>query len=346
MAFKGMVVVLVDNDKETSSQVHRLCRDLELKFSSFSDSLQAMAFVMHQPIDLLIIKNKLEYYKGVDFVSEFKKKHKEIPVLMFKEESDRKNIYDEALKAGVDDFINKPFNNIEFKMRVGNLLTLRQKNILLEDRSKLVEEEIDEATSEVQENEYEILDILGKTTEYKDHSTFVHTSRVAEYSKILAEGYGLSQKKQDIIYHAAPLHDIGKVGIPDVLLHTPRALKGKEFEFMKKHTIIGYKILKDSKNSFLHDGAIIALTHHEKYDGSGYPRGLKGHHIPIEGRIVAIADVFDNLTSERPYKKAIEFSEAVEVIRSESGKHFDPELVDIFLKKINAIKSIFNSFEK
>ncbi|WP_373071763.1 HD domain-containing phosphohydrolase [Sulfurimonas sp.] len=346
MTFKGMNIILVDDDEHTILKVKRYCVEMGITLSTFKDSLQAMTFVIQQPIDLLIVKNQLKYFKGLNVAQEFRKEHPSTPILLLKEESDKKTIYEDAMKIGVNEFLSKPFNYIEFKLRIENLLKLRQQDIILNDKTKLLKTEIEEATSDMQEEEFEILEILEKTTEYKDHNIGMHVSRVAQYSRLIAEKYGLTKRHQNIIYHAAPLHDIGKVGIPDILLQTSRKLTDEEFELMKKHTLIGYDILKNSTNEFLSHGAIIALTHHERYDGSGYPKGLKSHHIPIEGRIVALADVFDNLTSDRPYKKAWSFEEAVESIKNNSGKHFDPELVDIFLENINYIKSIFNSFSK
>ena len=264
---------------------------------------------------------------------------------MIKEEKDRKNLYELGLKAGVNEFITKPINYVELKLRIKNLLNLGELNKMLDDKAKLLKEEIQKATTHLKNNEFELLEVLSKTTEYKNKDINVHTSRVAEYSKMLAQKFGLNEHKQDIIFRAAPLHDIGKVGIPDILLRTSRELKDEEFDLVKKHTLIGYDILKNSKNEFLEVGATIALTHHERFDGSGYPKGLRGHNIPIEGRIVAIADVFDNLTSDRPYQKAHSFEEAVELIQKQSSKHFDPDLVDIFVKNINQVKTIYRSFK-
>jgi response regulator RpfG family c-di-GMP phosphodiesterase len=346
MVFKGMNIALVEDDSETISKVRRYCTEVGIELSKFKDPLRAITFLIQQEIDLLIVKNNFRYYKGVNLASEFRKNHPDIPILMLKDEEDKKTLYEQGLKAGVNEFISKPFNYIELKLRIENLLKLRELNIILEDKAKLLREEIQNATFDLQNDEFEILEVLSKTTEYKDKNINIHTARVAEYSRLLAKKYGLSEHIQNIIFHAAPLHDIGKVGIPDILLRTSRELKEKEFEIVKKHTLIGFNILKGSNNDFLSAGATIALTHHEKYDGSGYPKGLKGHKIPIEGRIVALADVFDNLTSERTYKKACSFEEAVEIIKKESSSHFDPELVEVFLKSINEFKSIYNSFEK
>jgi len=346
MVFKNMNIALVEDDKDTISIIKRYCNEVGITLTKFKDPLQAMTFLIQQEVDLLIVKNQFKYFKGIDIATEFRKNHEQIPIMMLKEEEDKKTLYEQALKAGVNEFISKPFNYVELKLRIENLLKLRELNNILNDKTKLLKEEIQNATSNIKKDEFELLEVLSKTTEYKNQNIAIHTARVAEYSRLLAQKYGLSDHIQNIIFHAAPLHDIGKVGIPDILLRTPRELKHKEFEIVKKHTLIGYNILKSSNNEFLEAGAIIALTHHEKYDGSGYPKALRGHKIPIEGRIVALADVFDNLTSERTYKKAYSFEDAVEIIKKESSSHFDPELVEVFLKNINEVKSIYNSFEK
>ncbi len=341
-----MVIALVEDDSDTISKVSRYCNEIGIKLSKLKDPLQAMTFLMQQDVDLLIVKNNFKYYKGIKLASEFRESHPDIPILIIKDEEDRKTLYEEAQRAGVNEFILKPFNYIELKLRVENLLQLRELSIILGDKAKLLKEEVQNATYNIKEDEFELLEVLSKTTEYKNKNISVHTARLAEYSKLLAQRYGLSDHIQNIIFHAAPLHDIGKVGIPDILLRTSRELKDEEFDLVKKHTLIGYDILKSSNNEFLKAGATIALTHHEKYDGSGYPKCLHGHKIPIEGRIVALADVFDNLTSESPYREACSFEEAVELIKEQSAKHFDPDLVDIFVKNVNQFKSIYKSFEK
>jgi response regulator RpfG family c-di-GMP phosphodiesterase len=196
------------------------------------------------------------------------------------------------------------------------------------------------------QREHEALQVLSKTAEYKDPETGSHISRVAHYSKLMAKGYGLDEDEQELIFYASPLHDIGKVGINDNVLLKPGKLTPEEFEIMKGHSQIGYEILKSSENPYLRAGAIIAHTHHEKFDGSGYPRGIKGDDIHIYGRITAIADVFDALTSERPYKKAWSFNDAAALIKNESGLHFDPELVTIFIDHIDTVREIYRTFSE
>ena len=188
--------------------------------------------------------------------------------------------------------------------------------------------------------ERETLLRLARAGEYRDEETGNHIIRMAKYSRIIAEELGLSRDDAEVIEMAAPMHDIGKIGIRDDILLKPGKLTSEEFEIMKTHTIIGHDILKDSPSKFLQMGGIIALGHHEKYDGSGYPYGKKGEEIPIEARIVAVADVFDALVSERPYKNAWPTHAALEYMDSHRGRHFDPEILDAFKSQIDAVAKI------
>lgn len=206
--------------------------------------------------------------------------------------------------------------------------------------------EVDAATREIHQHEQEVLQILGKLSEYNDPETNQHVTRVAHYCRIIARQFGLSEKVQDYIYNAAPLHDIGKIGIPDSILLKEDHLNPAEWEFMMTHAELGYRLLKDSKSPYLQVGGVIAYSHHEKYDGTGYPNGLEGSMIPLYGRILAIADVFDALSSRRPYKDAWSFDEAFEYILSQSGKHFDPKCVDCFAKGRVEIEKIYDMYRE
>lgn len=260
--------------------------------------------------------------------------------------ANEEDIHHSAFVAGANDFLAKPVNSTLFKARVNNLLKLYQNTLLIEDKAKLLEEEVKKATLDLINREHETLTVLGKAAEFKDPETGAHVSRVAHYSKMLAREYGLSEKEQDLIFYAAPFHDLGKVGIEDKILLKPARLNEEEYEVMKGHATIGYEILKDSQSQYLQAGAMIALTHHEKFNGKGYPKGIKGEDIHIFGRIVAIADVFDALTSQRPYKRAWSFKEALDFLEDEKEKHFDPKLVDLFIEHINEVKEIYKSFQE
>jgi response regulator RpfG family c-di-GMP phosphodiesterase len=196
---------------------------------------------------------------------------------------------------------------------------------------------------DIVKREYETLTVLGKAAEYKDPETGAHIMRVGLLSRLLAKSEGEDEQSQNLIYYAAPLHDIGKLGIPDTILLKPGKLTNEEFEIIKTHTQIAYEILKDTQSHFLQAGATIALTHHEKFDGTGYPYALKGEDIPLYGRIVGLIDVFDALTSKRPYKEPWPFEKAVDLVKSEKTKHFDPTIVDLFLENIDEVKTIYDT---
>lgn len=198
---------------------------------------------------------------------------------------------------------------------------------------------------ELEDTQREVIYKMGEIVETRSEETGNHVKVVAEYSKLLAIKYGLSQSEAELLKHASPMHDIGKVGIPDSLLNKPSKLTCEEFEIMKTHTTVGYEILKTSNRPILKASAIVAYEHHEKWDGSGYPRGLSGHDIHIYGRITALADVFDALGSERIYKKAWKLNDILEYFKEEKGKHFDPELVDIFFNNLDEFLEIREKYK-
>jgi response regulator RpfG family c-di-GMP phosphodiesterase len=197
------------------------------------------------------------------------------------------------------------------------------------------------ARKQVVQREYETLIILGKAAEYRDPETGAHISRVAYYSRMLARMVGEDEGRQNLVYYASPMHDIGKLGIPDSILLKPGRLAAEEFEIVKKHTTIAYDLLKDSRSPYLRTGAMIALTHHERFDGTGYPKGLQGEDIPLFGRIVGLADAFDAVTSKRPYKEAWDLDRAFALLDEEKGRHFDPRLAELFQECRNEVERIY-----
>ena len=193
---------------------------------------------------------------------------------------------------------------------------------------------------EIEETQREVIYKIGEIAESRSNETGNHVKRVAHYSKLLGELYGLDERESDILFTASPMHDIGKVGVPDSVLNKPGKLDEEEWKIMKSHSLIGYEILKNSNREILKASAIVAYEHHEKWDGSGYPRNLKGEEIHIYGRITALADVFDALGSDRCYKKAWDDEKIFELFKEERGKHFDPKLVDLFFENIDKFKEI------
>ncbi len=227
----------------------------------------------------------------------------------------------EGFNVGGVDYITKPISPSIVLARVKTHLSLVQADELMRTRLQVVQR-------------------LGRAAEYKDNETGMHVLRMSHYSKILAKAYGFSDTAAEILLHAAPMHDIGKIGIPDSIMLKPGKLTEEEFDIMKTHPHIGAEILGDCDSELLMIAKSVALTHHEKWNGSGYPNGLAGEEIPVEGRIVAVADVFDALTSKRPYKEAWSVEKTLDLMRSEKGKHFEPKLVDLLEENLSQILTI------
>ena len=267
----------------------------------------------------------------------------EVPILMVTADHEKEVRY-RALECGANDFLTKPVDRIEFTSRVKNMLAIRRSHLTLADRAAWLTAEVSKATAEIREREREAIFRLSRAAEFRDPETGAHILRMAHYSRLIAAGLGLDAAQQEVILEAAPMHDVGKLGTPDLILLKPGKLTQEEFAVMKQHATIGWEILRDSTSPILQVAAEIAYTHHEKFDGSGYPSGLAGEQIPLFGRIVAIADVFDALTSARPYKPAWEFDRAWNMIVENRGTHFDPRCADIFLSQREAVMAIREQF--
>jgi putative two-component system response regulator len=245
-----------------------------------------------------------------------------------------------ALGAGARDFISKPFDRNELLMRVRNLLDAQLAHRMVHDQKAVLEEMVRARTEELSRTRLQIVQRLGKAAEYRDEETGNHILRMSHGCALLARALGWSEAGCDLILNASPMHDIGKIGIPDAILLKPGKFEPHEWEIMKSHTVIGGRLLESDDSDLLHMAREIALTHHEKWDGSGYPNGLAGEAIPMAGRIAALADVFDALTSVRPYKQAWTIEAAVDYLRDNRGRYFDPDLVEVFLRELPGILAI------
>jgi len=311
----------------------------------FDNPLAALDWCRENVPDLVIVDYMMPDMDGLKFISAFRALHgrNEIPVLMVTA-NDQKDVRYDALLGGANDFLTKPIDRVEFSARARNMLSLRQGQKFLADRADHLAEMVEIRTQEIRDRERELIFRISRAAEFRDPETGAHIQRMAHYSQVIAAGYGLDAQAQKLILEAAPMHDVGKIGIPDYILLKPGKLTPEEFEVMKGHARLGYELLKDSASEIIQAGAQVAISHHEKYDGTGYPHGLKGHQIPAFGRIVAVADVFDALTSERPYKKAWQLDEACKFLEEGRGKHFDPLCVEAFLAGWEEILDIRQRF--
>ena len=327
--------VAVDDSKTILSVIKMYLAKLDIEVVGFLDPFDAIKYVKKNKVDFFFVDYMMPQMNGIEVINEIKP-YFDSYIIMITSVGDSKIKLD-ALRAGVTEFVNKPILEAEFIATITNLGRMRMQQLALDDERILLQWEVSRQIANIKKQESETLDVLAHVAEYRDENTFLHITRVAEYSKILAKYYGFNEKEQEVIYRAAPLHDIGKIGVRDDVLLKQDNLSDEEFELMKQHTVIGYNILKDSSSPILKAGANIALSHHEKWDGTGYPYALMGKKIPLHGRIVAVADVFDALTMERPYKKPWSLAEALTFILDQSEKIFDPEIVDIFLNNSEEI---------
>lgn len=341
-------VVIVD-DQATSRQIlAEIIRktighvDIQL-FEGAPAALDWMA--VHTP-DLVIADYKMPEMDGVEFTRRIRELPaiNDVPVVIVTIVEDREVRY-QALEAGATDFLTKPVDRHECAARCRNLLTIRHQQHIIRDRADWLEQQVRFATSEVRERERETLLRLAKAGEFRDEETFNHVLRVKRYTKMIALDLGFPEEEAEVVGLAATLHDIGKVGVPDGILLKAGRYTSSEKLLMQQHTRIGHNILKDSPSKYLQTGAIIALNHHEDFDGGGYPVGLAGDDIPMPARIVAVADVFDALTSSRPYKKPWSLEAAFDFLQNQSGKKFDPLCVEIFFGNEEEVIRVHNELQ-
>ena len=339
-SFDDCTVLIIDDQSTSRAILSQVVKSINPNISVVgkSNPEQALEWAAEHTADLIFVDYLMPEMNGIEFVRllKFLPQYEFVPVMMITVKKDADTRY-AALDAGVTDFINKPVDMHECIARSKNLLTMHVQHMTLQNKSLLLESLVNVATADIREREKETLMRLARAGEHKDYDTAMHLQRMSLYSRALADAIGLNADEAEIIELSAPLHDIGKIGTPDSVLLKNGKLDDEEMIVMRRHPHVGYQILEDSPSKYLQKGGEIALSHHERFDGSGYPNGLVGNEIPLAARIVAIADVFDALTSVRPYKEAWSFDQAFKYICEESGKHFDPELVSAMVK----IRAIF-----
>jgi putative two-component system response regulator len=285
----------------------------------------ALELARTQAPDLVLLDIMMPEMDGYEVCRRMKEdiKTRDIPVIFLtalSADSDEQR----GLELGAVDFLHKPCNPAIVRQRVRIHLDLRDQNQALEIKVR-------ERTTELDQTRLEIVRRLGRAAEYRDNETGMHVIRMSHSARLLALAVGVPESQAELLLNAAPMHDVGKIGIPDRILLKPGRLAPEEWAIMQTHTTIGAEIIGDHPSKLLRMARTVALAHHERWDGSGYPNGLAGEAIPLEGRIVTVADVFDALTSERPYKRAWSSQAATDYIRSQAGKAFDPGLVQVFI---------------
>jgi putative two-component system response regulator len=349
------IKALVVDDTELNNRIYsRLLQKAGVtEPHTFTTSQEALGWAAVHDASLVILDFKMAPPDGLQFIEFIRRlqHHADTPIIMITGESEREVRY-RALERGVADFLTKPIDPPEFIARARNLVALRESRRALSiqanylaDQATWLAAEVRKVTAKLRERERETIHGLTRAAEFRDSETAMHIVRIGMFSAELGRAVGMPEDDVDMLQLAAPMHDIGKVATPDHILLKAGPLNDAEWRIMQEHTVAGYEILKESGSELLRRGAEIAVSHHEKVDGTGYPHGLLGEEIPLWGRICAICDVFDALTSSRPYKAEWPVAQAIEKMTGDSGTHFDARMLSAFfgvLPKVNEIKERFS----
>jgi len=332
-------ILVVDDEPHMREFISRLARNEGYICTTAADGQEASELLADIPFELLICDIAMPGKNGLELLQEINAEPHDLAVIMVTAKDDRQTAM-ETLDMGAYGYVIKPFLCNELVINIANALRRRELEIAHRHHQEELEKQVRVRTQELQHSQQETIYRLAKAAEFRDNETARHTIRVGLFCQILASMAGEGTTTVRLIRDAAPLHDIGKIGIPDTILLKPGELTPEEYRTMQQHSELGYRILADSNSPLLIMGAVIALTHHEKFDGSGYPNGLAGENIPMVGRITAICDVFDAITSRRVYKKKAPVQEAISYLKEEQGRHFDPLLVDYFFASLPEILAV------
>jgi len=338
-------ILIVDDTPKNIQLVASILKDKGYTVGFATDGQKALDSMQKTKFDLVLLDVMMPILDGYQTCEIMKKDPllKDIPIIFITAKVDSESIV-KGFKLGAVDYISKPFNKEELLMRINTQLIIKDYQNTLHEKIEDGLKEIKELNMEIVDTQKEVVYTMGAIGETRSKETGNHVKRVAEYSYLLALYYGLSEEEASLLKQASPMHDIGKVGISDSILNKPGKFEAHEWEIMKSHSQLGYEMLQHSTRPILQAAAIVAIEHHEKYDGTGYPHGKKGDEIHIYGRITAIADVFDALGSDRCYKKAWEDEKIFQLIKDSKTKHFDPKLVDIFFENLDMFLKIRNEF--
>ncbi len=345
---KAKQVLIIDDQSTGRAILEKVIQQIgdNIHVTAMSNPSTALEWLDLHDVDLIVTDYRMPEINGIEFIRMVRQKDHclNVPIVMITVVSE-KSVRHEALEAGATAFLMRPIDQIECRTSCRNLLQMHEQHLIIEDRANWLERQVELATEQIVQREKETIIRLAKAGEYRDEGTGNHVIRMAKYARQIAEALGQfdEQECEDLEY-AAPMHDIGKIGIPDGILLKPDRLNPHEWEIMKTHTLIGHEILSGSQSKDMHIGAIIALNHHERFDGKGYPNGLKGTEIPLIARLVSVADIYDALASERPYKKAWSEAEALSYIEAQAGTQLDPKCVEAFFERFDTIRDIQTAY--
>lgn len=334
---RSLTVLIVD-DTPANIAVLKSALESEYEIKVATSAAKAIKIAKTMTVDLILMDVMMPEMNGFEACRNLKADPmtSSIPVIFITARTDLEDESEGFASGGVD-YITKPIRAPLVRARV-------KTHLALHDQNRALEEKVRERTAELYQTRLEILDRLGRAAEFKDNETGMHVKRIAHYCRIIANGLGMPENEAELLFNVAPMHDIGKIGIPDNILLKPGRLDPEERVVMQTHCEIGRKIIGNHDSDLLKASSMVARWHHEKWDGTGYPEKLKGEEIPLFCRILSIADVFDALTSERPYKKVWTVEDAVEEIKTSSGTHFDPDLVESFLENLDKIVEVKNRY--
>lgn len=339
-------ILIADDDPGIQELLHVICESIGLTTKAVFDGEHVMEVVAEWEPDLILMDAMMPGKDGFTVTAELKQRpeFKRIPIIMLtglKSQDDRLK----GIKAGAADFLSKPIHSKELALRVQNQLKIKEYAEFLLHHNEILEEQVKQRTALVQESYLDAIYRLGVVSEYKDEDTGAHISRISYYAREIAAAMGLDSDFRETLFHAASMHDIGKVGIPDRIMLKEGPLDSDEWVIMRSHTTLGAKILARSNSPYLAMGEKIALSHHERWDGTGYPEGISGEAIPLEARITGIVDQYDALRSRRAYKPPFSHEEAVRIIIDGDGRtrpeHFDPRVLDTFKRIQSRFDEIF-----